>query len=784
MTIVRPTRQGKLLALAAASFLLGSRASALEIDLNTVYEVAPAPTENQMATLSDTTQPVVSGTAPHTPVSDPTSTTINDSEAVILDEPVFQPYEPEDDSDMVVAVTEPYYPYRYQANIFIFGDDRVPEGFSNAVESFNDDKIVYDANDHSVGILPQYIHEREVAAGTVTSYLGYDDIATLWEGRSLGSITLSGETVIIDGYVYSVSGTLNTSTLYVDEDGVEADFYPLEDGQCNLEGIAIEFSLPVETFEVSSGSLTISMHKKGTSPAPISTATVKFSHFPASYTARGTFLLDYGDGAANGLVYEDHLVAGRCAVEPDASITVTSGSIAPSTVEFILQQILCTSGSSTFAEAIDEDTRDMMLDTQDGFGQYFTDNILRWNPLTSGTGVVSYSTLRYHEVEGVDIAELVMSVGSFTPPPTDALYLTEDEVKGTSANLSNADARLENLLETLIPAMLTGTGGEDGTTEAAGDCDYEAGDDGITLTCNCEEESGLSDCEVSMTIGYPSYVWTYEDGSGTERTFEVDYDWRSGTGCDAPIREVRANNLAFHVVLSDIHFQGSAWGLPFNIEGSGGFTVQGLSLALDFDSLAQRGDPDDYDCMNRLSYCLNTVDMDDTDGLTLCISDSDGSEGGPSGAACPLDFYTALLAFSTAETESDLADAVDQFDDAIEPSTLLYRRSYLDLDDAELSMTISLSESNLFITEDDLETLAYELADMIDARVEENLVEMASTDDLLGPEGVILERIYGYRMARDLVDAAGMPWSSSFQVDVADDGSQAVWSLVHRARIH
>ncbi len=788
---------GMLAASVLTALLAGTEAAALEIEVETHYAieepeaesantVATAPQSDSLSTTEpagvENVQQQTNDTVAGDPVmvAQPIGDDATHDDPATVDAAVY-PYQPTEDwTSSPDAIDGPFFPYNYRTNIFIFGDDRVPSGFDNEIESFADDKIVFDSADPSTGILPQYVHDREAGAATVSS-LGYDDIATLWEGRNLGTITLSGESVTIDGAVYTVSGDIKTTTLFADEGGVRAEFVPVEDGQCNLDGVELDLSFPIQTFDVSSKSLTITKTLMG-SMWPMATYTVQFEDFPASYWARGTFLLDYGDSAPNQLTYADHAVFGSCPVAPDVSITVVSGSIDESTVKYILQQVLCTGGSGAFAEAIEDDTLSMMVDTEDGFGRYFTDAILRWNTLTSSASSVSYPEIRYHEVEGVDVAELVMTASSLSDAPEGSLYLSEDDVAGNSTNLSESEERFENLLSNLIPAILTSSDGDGDSGSFAEGCEAVEGDDGVTLTCDCEEESGLSKCEMSMVIHYPTYVWEYEDLSGTDRAFDVTFDWRSGSGCDTPIREVRARNLAFHVRLTDIHFSGKKSGISFNIDGSGGFTVQGLTLAMDFDSMAQRGNPDRYDCMNRLSYCLSTVGTSDSAGLTACITDSAGADGGPSGTACPLDLYGALSAFSSAETDADFDDAVDAFDDAIEPSTLAYRSSYLDLDDAELSMWLSLSESNWFVTEDDLEELADTLVDMIAGGVEDNLYEMAATDDLMGSQGVILERIYGYRTARDLANAAGMSWSNSFQVDVQDVGGQAEWTLVHRKR--
>lgn len=679
-------------------------------------------------------------------------------------------------SDGLTMTPSFLYPYTYTTDVFVFGDTTVPYGLSNSIESFSDDEIVFDSNDHTNGILPSYIQDRASSSDTVAAYAGIEDIASLWEGHSVGSITIPSTVYSVGGVNYTLSGTVKVSTLYADEDGVSADFYPVEDG-CSLEGVNLSLSVPTQAFTISSKQLTIVTGKTG------AVTTVKLISFPATYSLRATYGLDYGSTAINGLLYESSAVMGCCPANPTVQMAVTSGTLSPSTVTSILQIALCTSGNGAFAQGIAADAEDMAEATEDGFGQYFTDSLLRFNPLTQ-SGSISYQPLRYHDVDGANVAEMVITVGRMNPATSGSFYLVQDSIQGNGTNLEIAQTSFEDLLTTLIPsALLNGTGGDPSSAPASSDCDVDTNADGsYTLNCDCTVQSGLSECDVTMTMGAPVYVWSYTDESGTTQSFDVTFGWRSGDEpCDAPVRKVRARHMAFHVPIDDIYLHGKKSGIGFNIYGDGGFTVEGLTLAIDLETMSRRGNPDHYDCMDRTSYCLTTLGAGaDTEDLGHCLSDNTGSEGGPSGERCPLAYFTAMSDLVAAEDDYDLYDATDEFDDAIEPSTLSYLDSYISLDDYELSMHFNLDEDNILIGEDMIEDMEQTLEDTLSERINGNLETLAAKDNLLGGTGVLLGRIHGYQIAKDLADTAGMSFDTTFQVDVYDSSGKAEWTLVDR----
>ena len=156
-----------------------------------------------------------------------------------------------------------------------------------------------------------------------------------------------------------------------------------------------------------------------------------------------------------------------------------------------------------------------------------------------------------------------------------------------------------------------------------------------------------------MVISAATYVWSYEDFDGNNQSFDVAYSWRSNSdsSCTAPTREVRAEHIAFHVSIPEIDLSGKKSGIAFNVTGEAGFTVQGLVLGFDFETLAQRGDPESYSCINRFNYCLTQFpEQGEESEASECLLNLDQSYGGPSGE-CSTDFLLAMSALSAAEID-------------------------------------------------------------------------------------------------------------------------------------
>lgn len=657
--------------------------------------------------------------------------------------------------DPTVPGQNPYYNLVYKSSSFVWGDDYDAGDSTIDLESFPHDGMAFDPTGASASILQSYLDDRAAGSANVGAYLGIDDIASFFEGRVPGGATLTGADYITYGaYSYRITGTVSLPAYGVSEEDVSIEYW--EDDT----GIEMSAHLPLSAWNITGTGLRITQYSSsGLSTGKTSTFAITSSNVPLG-TAVGIFDVDFGSGASNGLVYDSLLHLGLCgATKPTVTVNKV-GTVSASIIQSVLLQALCIAPNTELGRLVEGDMEASLGASDDGFGLYFTDEIRASNPLF-GSGTIAWKAPLLHPVADEDVLEIRAEV-TRGPAPSGSKTRTETSVVANSTLMAGPDGDLADLLLELIPLTITAGGG--GSQELSGDCERR---DSNTIECGCDE---LNDCEVTIDLGDP-------EPSGTP---SMVGQWVEDPDYDLPLRNVEVRGVGFRVDLDVTLSGGTGICGTANFTGGGTLTVSNMKMDIDFEPILQRGNPENGPCAESLRECMVAnaevvASGSDPDGeLQSCLL---------SAGSCSFSTLTALSVLSEEEPDMEL------FDDNFEASTLRYVRSQLDLGSTSVVASLSLSTGNVCVSNAKEDEAEESIEDALEDSIDDSLTEAAADDDLLGSQGEVLDRIYGYALNRAMVCtlescASGAPaGEDTYQNKLNLSGSTPQWRLQTRSVI-